>query len=86
MSETVTISSQNGNVQFSFENEAATGSINIDLKDSIIGKIEQSSQEMAVAVKQQYAIRYLNMFNKAAPLSMYARLSLDPDKPLVVKY
>jgi proliferating cell nuclear antigen len=37
-------------------------------------------------VNQQFAIRYLNMFNKAAPLSTHTRLCLHNEQPLVVEY
>ena len=41
---------------------------------------------MSEGVNQQFAIRYLNMFNKAAPLSTFTRLCLQADQPLVVEY
>ena len=75
LSDTVTISSQFELVQFSFESESATGSISLGLGDKV-GNWEQATQELTVAVKQKYAIRYLNMFNKAAPLSTFTHLCL----------
>ena len=47
---------------------------------------EQLTLEVTEGVNQQFAIRYLNMFNKAAPLSTYTRLCLHSEQPLVVEY
>lgn len=33
-----------------------------------------------------FALRYLNMFNKAAPLCNFVKLMLAPETPLVVEY
>ncbi len=33
-----------------------------------------------------FALRYLNMFNKASSLSSHVKLMLAPDIPLVVEY
>lgn len=41
---------------------------------------------MTDGVTQQFAIRYLNMFNKAAPLTTFTRLCLHNEQPLVVEY
>lgn len=35
---------------------------------------------------QQFALRYLNMFNKASGLSNYTTLCLHPETPLVVDF
>ena len=37
-------------------------------------------------VNLSFALRYLNMFNKAAPLSTFTRLCLHAEQPLVVEY
>lgn len=47
---------------------------------------ERTTIEISQAVTQQFAIRYLNLFNKAAPLSTFTKLCLHIDQPLVVEY
>ena len=37
-------------------------------------------------VDQQFALRYLNMFNKASGLSNFTTLCMHPDTPLVVDF
>jgi proliferating cell nuclear antigen len=37
-------------------------------------------------VTQQFALRYLNMFNKAATISTFTRLCLHQEQPLVVEF
>lgn len=49
-------------------------------------KEEQTTLEVTDAVTQQFAIRYLNMFNKAAPLSTFTRLCMHAEQPIVVEY
>ena len=47
---------------------------------------ERTTLEVSEGVTQQFAIRYLNMFNKAAPLTTFTRLCLHNEQPLVVEY
>ena len=42
--------------------------------------------DVSEPVTQQFAIRYLNLFNKAAPLSTHTSLYLHQQQPLVVEY
>merc|ERR1711990_1375326 len=42
--------------------------------------------EMQEAVNLTFALRYLNFFTKATPLSSQVILSLSPEVPLVVEY
>jgi proliferating cell nuclear antigen len=37
-------------------------------------------------VSQQFAIRYLNMFNKAAALSNFTKLQMHNEQPLVIEF
>ena len=50
------------------ESEAGSGSIKIGSNDAM-DRNEQTTVEVTEPVQQYFAIRYLNMFNKAAPLS-----------------
>ena len=85
LNETLTIATNTDFVQFSVESEAGSGSIRIGSNDSM-SRDEQTTVEVTDAVQQQFAIRYLNMFNKAAPLSTHTRLCLHQEQPLVVEY
>lgn len=85
LNETLTIHTSPEFVQFSVESEVGSGSIKIGASDSG-PKEEHTTLEVTDSVTQQFAIRYLNMFNKAAPLSTFTRLCLHEDQPLVVEY
>jgi proliferating cell nuclear antigen len=85
LNETISIATDPEFVQFSVESEAGSGSIKIGANESG-DKGDQTSIEVQTAVNQQFAIRYLNMFNKASPLSTYTRLCLHEEQPLVVEY
>lgn len=66
------------------ESEAGAGSIKIGGSD--VMKDERTTLDVSEGVIQQFAIRYLNLFNKAAPLSTFTRLCLHNEQPLVVEY
>ena len=78
LNETLTINTNQDYVQFSVESEAGSGSIKLGQSDST-SKEESTTIEVNEAVNQQFAIRYLNMFNKAAPLSTFTRLCLPTE-------
>ena len=67
------------------ESEAGSGSIKLGQNDSAREE-ERTTLEVSEGVTQQFAIRYLNMFNKAAPLTTFTRLCLHSEQPLVVEY
>lgn len=85
LNETLTIKTAPEFVQFSVESEVGSGSIKLGANDSET-KDEQTTLEVTEAVNQQFAIRYLNMFNKASPLSQFTRLCMHAEQPLVVEY
>lgn len=49
-------------------------------------KEDQTTLQVNEAIEQQFALRYLNMFNKASTLSTFTRLCLHDEQPLVVEY
>ena len=49
-------------------------------------KEDQTTLQVNEAIEQQFALRYLTMFNKAATLSTFTRLCLHDEQPLVVEY
>lgn len=85
LNETMTVATNPQFVQFSVESEAGSGSIKLGQNDS--GNVdERTTLEVSEGVTQQFAIRYLNMFNKASPLTTFTRLCLHAEQPLVVEY
>lgn len=94
ISETVNLSCNKEFVQFSVEGEVGSGSVKLNnsegfsSKDSKMKTSDSPQQLLDVSqnVDQQFALRYLNMFNKAAPLSSYTRLCLHQEQPLVVEF
>jgi len=73
-------------LQFSAAGDLGSGSIACkqnagveDEKDSVQIKLEED-------VSLTFALRYLNSFAKATPLSTTVSLKMSPDVPLVVEY
>lgn len=85
LSETVSIQTNPDYVQFSVEGEVGSGSVKLGRNDSE-KREDQTLLEVHEAVQQQFALRYLNMFNKASILSSSTRLCLHQEQPLVVEF
>jgi len=86
MGDTVKISASKDGVKFSAAGDLGSGSIACkqnagveDEKDSVQIKLEED-------VSLTFALRYLNSFAKATPLSATVSLKMSPDVPLVVEY
>jgi proliferating cell nuclear antigen len=75
LSETVQVATNADYVQFSVEGEVGSGSVKLGHNDSD-KKEDQTTLEVSEPVQQQFALRYLNMFNKAATISSFTRLCL----------
>ena len=82
LSETVTIEASLEYVQFSIEGEVGSGVIKISTNES--GSTNEKAQNDKVTLS--FALRYLNMFNKASSLCNYVKLMLAAETPLVVEY
>jgi proliferating cell nuclear antigen len=78
MSETVTVVTNPDFVQFTVDSDIGTGSVKLGANDSD-KKDDQTTLEVTEGVEQQFALRYLNMFNKASSLSTFTRLCLHSD-------
>jgi proliferating cell nuclear antigen len=81
-----TISTSKEGVKFSVTGDLGTGSVLVkstggDRKGK--GKVEIV---MNKEVELSFALRYLNFFTKATPLSDLVILSLSPDLPMVIEY
>ena len=83
LSETLQVSTSNGRVNFSVDGDIGSGTMSMGNSDE--GE-EQVQVEITDEVDQQFALRYLNMFNKASGLSNYTTLCMHPETPLVVDF
>ena len=72
-------------VKFSVNGEIGSGCSTLKHNDSD-KKEESTILEVDEPVNLSFALRYLNLFNKAATLSPSVTLSLSPETPLVVEY
>jgi len=78
LNETLTITTAPESVTFAVESEAGSGSIKLQQSDNVKAE-EQTTLEVNEVVNQQFAIRYLNLFNKASPLSSFTRLCMHTE-------
>lgn len=79
LSETVQVTTAQDNVTFSVEGEVGSGRVQL-------GQNDDTTLEVSEPVQQQFALRYLNMFNKASSISNTTRLCLHQEQPLVVEF
>jgi proliferating cell nuclear antigen len=85
LNETMTIATNPEFCQFSVDSEAGSGSIKLGRNENG-GSDDRMVLEVSESVTQQFAIRYLNMFNKASSLTNHTTLCLHNEQPLVVEY
>jgi len=84
--ESVVICCTKEGVRFSCSGDLGTGNIKLAQSASVDKEEEAVIIEMNEAVTLTFALRYLNFFTKATPLSPQVTLSMSPDVPLVVEY
>jgi len=87
----VQITACKDSVKFSVSGDMGTGNITCRQTNDVDDKDEKKKPqkiniELEEPVSLNFALRYLNMFAKATPLSPYVTLSMSPDVPLVVEY
>ena len=83
----VTIAVGKDGVKFSVAGEMGSGNMTLRQNTSVDTKEEeQVTIEMEEPVTLNFALRYLNFFTKASPLSGSVSLQLSKDVPLVVEY
>lgn len=85
LSDALTIVTSKDEVKLSVEGAAGSGFINLTTNDSD-RKEDQTIIEVEEPVAQQFALNYLNLFNKASSLSTYTRLCLHQEQPLVTEF
>ena len=83
--ELVSIETNKDHIKFAISGEHGSGSILIKANDSD-KKDEHTIFDVDEPVLLSFALRYLNLFNKAGNLSPTVSLMLSGDSPLVVEY
>lgn len=84
--ESVIICCTKEGVKFSATGDLGTGNIKLAQTANVDKEEEAVTIEMQEAVTLTFALRYLNYFTKATPLSPQVTLSMSADVPLVVEY
>ncbi len=82
LSETVTFEISSQYVKFAVDGEVGSGSIMIKTSNDEIDENVKAED----AVTLSFALRYLNLFNKAYSLSSSVKISMAADTPLVVEF
>jgi len=84
--DTVKISASKEGVKFSVSGDMGTGSIICKQNPSVDEEDDAVVIKLEDEVSLTFALRYLNFFAKATPLSDVVTLKMSPDVPLVVEY
>jgi len=84
--ESVIICCTKEGVKFSASGDLGTGNVKLAQTANVDKEEEAVIIEMQEAVTLTFALRYLNFFTKATPLSGQVSLSMSPEVPLVVEY
>lgn len=85
LSDSLVIATAPNSVQLKVEGQAGSGFINL-ISNDCDRKEEQTIIEVEEPVSQQFALNYLNLFNKASSLSTFTRLCLHQEQPLVTEF
>lgn len=84
--ECVVITCTKDGVQFSSKGDLGSGTVKLSQNIAVEKEEDQVAIEMTEPVQLTFAVKYLNMFTKATPLSASVSLSMSNDIPLVVEY
>jgi proliferating cell nuclear antigen len=84
--ESVIICCTKEGVKFSASGDLGTGNIKLSQNSTADKEEDNVVIEMNQAVTLTFALRYLNFFTKATPISPQVKLSMSPEVPLVVEY
>lgn len=85
LGDTCTISCTKEGVRFTVAGSIGTGNI-LTRTNSSDKPEEQVIVDMEEPVELNFALRYLNFFTKATPLSKQVVISMSPEVPVVVEY
>jgi len=86
ISDSVQVTCTKDGIRFASSGDLGSGSIKLSQTAEVEKEEEAVIIEMQEAVSLTFALRYLNSFTKATPLSAQVSLSMSPDVPLVVEY
>jgi proliferating cell nuclear antigen len=86
MGDTATISCGKEGIRFSVSGSIGSGNILLKANDESENHDEHVIINMEEPVELNFALRYLNFFTKATPLSKTVVISMSPDVPVVVEY
>ena len=82
---TATIAANKEGVKFSVSGDMGTGNVTVR-QNATAEKEQQTLIELQEPVSLTFALRYLNFFTKATPMSEQVTLSLSKEVPLAVEY
>merc|ERR1711990_983280 len=83
--DTATIAANKEGVKFSVSGDMGTGNVTVR-QNATAEKEQQTLIELQEPVSLTFALRYLNFFTKATPMSEQVTLSLSKEVPLAVEY
>lgn len=86
LGETCNISVTKEGIRFSVTGTIGTGNVLIRQNAAAENDKDQVIVDMEEPVELGFALRYLNFFSKATPLSDQVVISMNPDVPMVVEY
>jgi proliferating cell nuclear antigen len=86
LGDTCTISCTKEGIRFSVTGDLGTGNVLTRANPNPEKEQERVVIDMEEPVELNFALRYLNFFTKATPLSGSVILSMSPDVPVVVEY
>ena len=86
ISDSITISCTKSGVTFSAQGDLGSGKVTLHQTACQDKPEEMVKISMTEPICLSFAVKYLNYFAKATPLSTQVCLSLAPDVPLVVEY
>jgi proliferating cell nuclear antigen len=86
LGDTCQISCNKEGIRFSVAGHIGTGNILLRANAVHEKEDEQVIIDMEEPVELNFALRYLNFFTKATPLTGHVLISMSPDIPVVVEY
>lgn len=84
--ESVVIDCDKEGVSFAASGDLGTGTVKLAQTAAVDRREEAVDIELREKTTLTFALRYLNLFTKATPLSAQVKLSMSEDVPLVVEY
>lgn len=86
LGDTCTISCTKEGIRFSVSGDLGTGNVLTRANSATDKEEDQVVIDMEEPVELNFALRYLNFFTKATPLSGSVIISMSPDVPIVIEY